>query len=852
MFQNSLPTKLPYWDISDGVVITKSGIMETGISYDLPVTSLAGSHRIAQLHRQFMTIFRNIIPEQERVRIYIRTVRPGTSVVENYYTQAKNPSPRVRSNLRALGETVTNKVKDGRLVTYSAYLTFTVSPLKSTSAIRSVLRAVGKGNFSFTETSFKEQYLKAVKLRNQVMAHLISMNLKPRPLTTDQCFELLYHYFNPSFRHSPAGKYNAPTLPITERVVKTDPWKSEMMLNEQIVSSAIPTGERNIRIYDQYLAVVTFDRLPPGQTNELLSSKLLSRTCDYWLILEFHHLNIQDTFNKISTKNKWFSRLNKGKAEEDGGTEISADFGAEEAHDAGMVMKRTGAHPYLFGMSYVLIHNSEEELSRAVDECKNDLKNNHNMKIVVETVGNMNMFFNLAPFSGERVKAQTLLFDFNGGDFIPWDAPWRGSERAVCLFKNAWDGITPVDPRDPRLPNAHGIILGSTGTGKTFLAQSLIDEYMKESPRVFILDQKLDFADFVQSHGGTTINVSAAHANLPNPFDLPDGEYKPSNEKVEMLSLFIQTIRASGSSKSVTTSSEEGLIMAAISATYLRLTDEVRGEDGQIRKVLTRTPILSDFVRTLTTLNEINGQTLTNHERASAENVAADIKLMTGDTQLGRILDKQTTFAVSSDLVYFDLEGMVNSPILRRIGVLMVLQQIVKECMKDKREVKYIFIDEHWALADIPEANKTILLMFRLLRAYNTGVYIMTQDPLDLTKEGMSTIVSSASYYFLLPCPNLEEKVRDIFKLPDSAFNRYCQLRPHDQFLAVLNLNDHMEGDVLSLFENPTRYWLNTSIAAEVVVKRDEMKQCGGDPVLAAERLGQRYPKGLFAQGSGA
>jgi hypothetical protein len=848
MFQDSLPTKLPYWDISDGVVITKNGTMETGISYDLPVTSLAGSQRIAQLHKEFMTIFRTIIPEQERVRIYIRTVRPNLSLIDNYRSQAKSARPRVHSNVRTMGDTVESKITEGRLVTYQAYLTFTVSPLTSTSAVRALLRATGKGNFSFTETTFREQYLKAVKLRNQVMAQLITMDLNPRPLTTDQCFELLYHYFNPSFRHSPAGKYHAPTLPIAERVVRAMPWKSEMMLNEQLVSASIPTGERNIRIYDQYLAVVTFDRLPPGETNALLSSKLLSRTCDYWLILEFHHLNIQDTFNKISTKNKWFKRLNKGKAEEDGGTEISADFGASEAHDAGMVMKRTGAHPYLFGMSYVLIHDNEEELSRAVDECKNDLKNNHNMKIVVETVGNMAMFLNLAPFSGERVKAQTLMFDFNGGDFIPWDSPWRGCERAVCLFKNVWDGITPLDPRDPRLPNAHGIILGATGQGKTFLAQSLIDEYMKEKPRVFILDQKLDFADFVQSHGGTTINVSAAHANLPNPFDLPGGEYKPSDEKVEMLSLIIQTIRASGNTKAVTSSSEEGIIMAALSATYTRFTDEVRGEDGGIRKVLTRTPILSDFVRTLTTLNEINGQTLTATERASAERVAADIKLMTGDTQLGKILDKQTTLSVSHDLVYFDLEGMVNSPILRRIGVLMVLQQIVKECMKDKRDIKYIFIDEHWALADIPEANKTILLMVRLLRAYNTGVYIMTQDPTDLTKEGMSTIVSSASYYFLLPCPTVEEQVREIFKLPDSAFNRYVQLKPHSQFLAILNLNDHMEGDVLSLFDNPTRYWLNTSVAAEVVAKHEEMEQCGGDPVLAAERLGQRYPQGLFAQ----
>ena len=208
---------------------------------------------------------------------------------------------------------------------------------------------------------------------------------------------------------------------------------------------------------------------------------------------------------------------------------------------------------------------------------------------IVETAGLLTQFTALAPCSGLTNERVFLTLQENAADFFPLDAPWKGSSKPVSLMWNRWDGLTSVNPFDPKSGNWNGIVIGGSGSGKTFLMQTLLGDLLRGNTDVMIVDRGYGYKHLVELFGGEIIPIEPGSSVSINPFDLPEGINTPDDQKKGFLMTVLRAMLPSEGG--VTESLENAILSSAISQTYAKA---LNGKVKNIR-LSTFADVLSDL-----------------------------------------------------------------------------------------------------------------------------------------------------------------------------------------------------------------------------------------------------------------
>ena len=76
-------------------------------------------------------------------------------------------------------------------------------------------------------------------------------------------------------------------------------------------------------------------------------------------------------------------------------------------------------------------------------------------------------------------------------------------------------------------PNLGMAVLGSSGSGKTFLTQNIVAAFARNAD-ITVVNQKRDYQTLVNLLGGSTVALEPGGVSV-NIFDLPEGESEPDN-----------------------------------------------------------------------------------------------------------------------------------------------------------------------------------------------------------------------------------------------------------------------------------------------------------------------------------
>src|SRR2546426_7417609 len=110
--------------------------------------------------------------------------------------------------------------------------------------------------------------------------------------------------------------------------------------------------------------------------------------------------------------------------------------------------------------------------------------------------------------------------------------------------------------------------MAKTGGGKTFLAQLMLLMMARSRPLVSILERGDSYLPLVELMGGRVINVDLDGGETLNPWDLPECERVPSNEKTAFLKNL--TRHMLGDSHGSDTSLLDNVLTHAIARVYKR------------------------------------------------------------------------------------------------------------------------------------------------------------------------------------------------------------------------------------------------------------------------------------------
>ncbi|MES3038364.1 MAG: hypothetical protein V4736_10700, partial [Bdellovibrionota bacterium] len=268
-------------------------------------------------------------------------------------------------------------------------------------------------------------------------------------------------------------------------------------------------------------------------------------------------------------------------------------------------------------LNIVLRSPDQNELDSQVAETLLCIREMNGAEGMLETVAAFDIFSQVAlPHVGAKertIKINTSVL----ADILPIYGDWKGHANPRVLLRNREGSLLPFDPFSPTLGNSNMILSGGSGAGKSYFANALISQMMKERPKVYILDVGASYKRVCDNLDGQYIELGIKSDISINPFDMT-AEEKKDPEKVDQKIKFLVAV------VELMTKEPSRIGIGRL-------------ERAEIEKQISLT--LNAEFPTLSTLQ----QKLLDHPDKEVQRIGKILSLWCGDSPFGKFVDRPTT-----------------------------------------------------------------------------------------------------------------------------------------------------------------------------------------------------------------
>lgn len=415
--------------------------------------------------------------------------------------------------------------------------------------------------------------------------------------------------------------------------------------------------------------------------------------------------------------------------------------------------------------------------------------------------------------------------------------------RGPCSSLTSWDIF------NPSLPAHHGLIFGSTGSGKSFFTSMMILSAMVQEPRVYIVDKGGSYERLTKLLGGQYIEISSGKTTM-NPFEIPEEDIEEPERRIPFFTNVLATMCNVGSDRE---SEYDRAIISRLAQTlivqYKKNRDEAREKGIPIQAIT-----VSDAYKILDSVklydHETDGKQLQEPQQRLRILLGKWTTIGTKGTSYHcQLLDKPSTSIDIQDaqLVAFDLNGIEAYPDIMRIVFLVISDLIRRRCQEDRARKKLVIFDEVWALMNTPEGAVFLEELYRTMRKYNAAVFSISQDIGDFSESNIARALMS----------NVKQKVilRQSSEFSRQAVQKALGLSEAEMWLigqirsqkgeyseCVLSV-EGMPSIKVGIVPSPEELWMATTDASDVALFNSLVKQ-GFSDMDAIMHLGEKYPRG--------
>ncbi len=332
-------------------------------------------------------------------------------------------------------------------------------------------------------------------------------------------------------------------------------------------------------------------------------------------------------------------------------------------------------------------------------------------------------FLNCLPFGADRLAIRDsnryrTLGTRHAIPLLPLFADWPGTGTPTLNFVSRNGQLVNVSLFDSG-SNYNCCIAAQSGSGKSFLANEIIVNYLGEGARIWVIDVGRSYQNLCETLDGDFMAFSADKPICLNPFEL------------------------------VRSWEEEADVVA-----------------GLVTAMAAPTEKLSDYQtaglkRVLKSVWDSQGQSMTVDDIAKALCTEQDQRLTDVGEQLfpfttqgeyGRFFNGENNVRFTNDFTVLELEELKGRKHLQQVVLLQLIYQIQQEMYLGERDrPKIVIIDESWDLLGMGDAATFMEHGYRRFRKYGGAAVTITQSVNDLyrTPTGRAIVENSANMYLL-------------------------------------------------------------------------------------------------------
>ena len=278
----------------------------------------------------------------------------------------------------------------------------------------------------------------------------------------------------------------------------------------------------------------------------------------------------------------------------------------------------------------------------------------------------------------------------------------RPKPTPLVLLASRAGTLFGVDFFANRSGNYNAVVAGTSGSGKSVLAQEIVMGVLAGGGRVWVFDIGRSYRNCVELAHGQWVDFDGladdAAAFCLNPLDVKGRPEDVIDEVTDIVSVL-----ANGDVPMELT--EAALLKAAVAELLTR-----RGEDEPA-------PTITDLAIKLSA-----------SEDPRLVNLAFRLTPYTAGERFGRWFEGANTVRFEAAMVALEMEALTNKPVLQQAVLLILIMQILQEIRKTPRDqVKLIVIDEAWRLLT-GRIGRFIEWACRTLRKYGAGIVCISQS----------------------------------------------------------------------------------------------------------------------------
>jgi type IV secretion system protein VirB4 len=605
------------------------------------------------------------------------------------------------------------------------------------------------------------------------------------------------------------------------RLLNYDEWRiagkpqSTQFLDYQVVNSDIEAERDHLRVGEHFVRVLTMKEAIT-ETRPLVLDSLLKIPANFYVVTEWTPLATEKARKEVNKRRRHFNMSKTGFVSQMGNDASKTnprDVLVDESKQAdienlGDCLRALGDGQSLgdFSLTIVVYARTKRETDQLIGEFTS-VFTNADGNLFVETYNHLNAYFATIPGGYATNLRKLYLLNTNYADLSFLFTILAGEKRNAHLGTE-YLAVLETDNSTPYFLNlhngelAHTLILGQTGSGKSYLANFILQNAQKYAPLTFIFDIGGSFQSLTSIFGGSYLNVGQEARDFTiNPFSL-----EPTKENLQFLFSFFRVLIEGNGQRYRLDFKEERKLWDGIERMYVL-------EPGQ------RT--VSNFVNIIGELKE-------------------RLHRWTRAGQYGFLFDNPEDTLSFSRFQTFNFAGWGDAPDVLEPLLFYVLHRASNEIADPTKlaTFKIFLLDEAWLFIKNETIRNYVVQAQKTWRKLNAAMILATQSLKELQESGMLQIVSeSCPTKIFLANPEMDRDVyREAFHLNDTELELIAGLVPPGQML----IRKAQSSKKVQLNVDSVSHWTATNNARDNLKKREYFERFGIADGL--RRLAQDHP----------